>query len=423
MACLERGIRRQRRASNARGMAHVTKRGTSFCLRWRFAGRQQCCTFRGPSDAKAAAAKQFAEAQQHKVTSSQVYAAFDPALVRRRRAPLLRDWIERWLELKIDVSPATHAEYARILRTRVTHDLGALRVDEITRHEHLDPWKAALARELMPTGVKKHWTVLSQVMRDAVPHLRADNPLQRLPGRRGNGLPRELAHKACLLSGTEAGILIANCRASIRTLVMTALATGMRRGELLGLRVRDVDLGGPVPTVRIEQVLLRDGTFAGPKTTRSRRSVSLPSSHTEDLAVQIDGKAADELAFTAPDGGPWDMSNLRRRYWRPAVIEAQRCGQHRPRQLGSEAVSPCRCPGRLHVAPRFQDLRHSHVAYLIAAGWDFYTIQLRLGHASIKTTFDTYGHLLPHGEPARLAALDRLLPSDAGKPSVQDLRG
>jgi integrase len=61
--------------------------------------------------------------------------------------------------------------------------------------------------------------------------------------------------------------------------------------------------------------------------------------------------------------------------------------------------------------PRFHDLRRSHVAYLVAAGWDFYMIQLRLGHTSIKTTFDTYGHLLPHGERDRLRDLDALLPS------------
>jgi integrase len=79
----------------------------------------------------------------------------------------------------------------------------------------------------------------------------------------------------------------------------------------------------------------------------------------------------------------------------------------------------CRCPGRLHAAPRFHDLRHSHVAYLIAGGWDFYAIQLRLGHASIKTTFDIYGHLLPHGDRKRLARLDGLLPPIFSDSSAQ----
>jgi integrase len=67
-------------------------------------------------------------------------------------------------------------------------------------------------------------------------------------------------------------------------------------------------------------------------------------------------------------------------------------------------------PGRLRVRPRLQDLRHTHVAYLIGAGWDFLAIQLRLGHASIRTTFDVYGHLLPRGEQSRLIGLDRQMP-------------
>jgi integrase len=107
---------------------------------------------------------------------------------------------------------------------------------------------------------------------------------------------------------------------------------------------------------------------------------------------------------------------MRYRYWRLAVAAAQRCALHPPLPETVEkadplAVSACECPTRLHAAPRFHDLRHSHVAYLIAAGWAFYMIQLRLGYASIKTTFDTYGHLLPHGERNRLQALDERLPA------------
>jgi integrase len=68
---------------------------------------------------------------------------------------------------------------------------------------------------------------------------------------------------------------------------------------------------------------------------------------------------------------------------------------------------------------RFQDLRHTHVATLIEAGWDFYAIQLRIGHASIKTTFDVYGHRLAHGDLTRLHALDSLLP--CGNPAAADL--
>ena len=96
------------------------------------------------------------------------------------------------------------------------------------------------------------------------------------------------------------------------------------------------------------------------------------------LAVHAGGSA---LVFSAPNGGPIRRSNFRRRVWLPAV-EAS-VGQ------------PC----------TFHDLRHSHAALLVAQGEHPKVIQERLGHASIKTTLDTYGHLL---EGLDEAAADRL---------------
>ena len=63
--------------------------------------------------------------------------------------------------------------------------------------------------------------------------------------------------------------------------------------------------------------------------------------------------------------------------------------------------------------PHFHDLRHSRVAFLIDADWDFYAIQRRLGHASIKTTFDIYGHLLGYGDEQHLSQLELRLPTVA----------
>ncbi|MFI1996303.1 tyrosine-type recombinase/integrase [Actinoplanes sp. NPDC020271] len=280
-----------------------------------------------------------------------------------------------------------------------------------------------MARELAPAGVRKPWKVLSQVLRDAVPAWRDDNPLSCPHGQRGNGLPRPAPYEAAFLTGEQARILVDHCGPQLRGLVLAALGTGMRQGELLGLRAKDVDLHAARPVVRLERVLQRAGGFGVPKTARSRRTIALAASTLRLFACLIEDKQPDDLVFAAPQGGPWNPSNLRRRFWGPAVTDAQRCQAHPPRPAPSDrthrrAVSSCGCASRLHTGLRFHDLRHSHVAFLITAGWDLYVIQLRLGHASIKTTFDIYGHLLAYGEQDQLDSLERLLPPLATRPDV-----
>ena len=392
-------------------------------MRWRAGrgGKQHCCTFH--TKVKARAAQALADAHDHRISSDDVYLAVDPDRLgptRRRATPLLRDWIEQWLRLKIDVTPRTHAEYARILRRSVAVELGHLHVGDISRDLHLNPWKAQLAQRLKPASVRKHWTVLHQVMRDAIPRYRPDNPLARPAGHRGNGLPRLAKYHARFLTPDEADILVRHCSPECRGVVQAALGTGMRLGELLGLYAGAVVLDGDTPAVYVETTLLADGTIGEPKSESSRRAILLSPRMVTLFRHLTAGLRPDELVFTTPTGLPWDSHNFRRRYWRPSVAAAITCPHHANvpsgRSVGAQAAplpgGACRCPHRLRQTLRFQDLRHTHVGYLIDAGWDFYAIQLRVGHASIKTTFDIYGHRLAHGDRLGLQALDQRLPGD-----------
>ena len=219
-------------------MACIIARGSSFCVRWRASrgARQYCCTF--GSYTKALAAKLLAETHDHRLSNTEVYLAVDPdrgGLLGRRTTPLLRDWIEQWLQQKIDVAASTHAEYARLLRRSVAVDLGHIRIGDLSRDLHLNPWKARLAQRLKPATVRKHWTVLHQLIRGAIAHYRVDNPLARPLGRRDNGLPRLVKYRARFLTPQEADILVRHCSPECRGVVQAALGTGMRLGELLGL--------------------------------------------------------------------------------------------------------------------------------------------------------------------------------------------
>ncbi|MGH8945270.1 MAG: tyrosine-type recombinase/integrase [Acidimicrobiia bacterium] len=137
-----------------------------------------------------------------------------------------------------------------------------------------------------------------------------------------------------------------------------------------------------------------------PKSRASHRTISLDAHLAEDLAMHLTmyPPGPDGLVFTAPEGGPLHRTNFRRRIWQPAVR----------RSVGE----PC----------RFRDLRHTHVALLIEAGEDPKVIQERLGHASIRVTCDTYGHLFP-GRDERAAERLAALRDDARVGQVWARRG
>lgn len=107
-------------------------------------------------------------------------------------------------------------------------------------------------------------------------------------------------------------------------------------------------------------------SIRAPKTAASRRQIALPRQPGETLAQH---PSVDGYVFTSPGGAPLRRNNFRSRVFLPAV-----------RASVGEPM-------------RFHDLRHSHVAALIAQGEHPKVIQTRLGHSSIKITLDRYGHL------------------------------
>jgi len=104
---------------------------------------------------------------------------------------------------------------------------------------------------------------------------------------------------------------------------------------------------------------------------KSKAPTSLPEwlPETIDRHLTDHPPGPDRLIFTAPEGGPIRRNTFRSRFWLPAVADS--VGQ----------------------PMRFHDLRHSHVALLIAQGAHPAVIASRLGHTSVKTVLDVYGHL------------------------------
>ena len=147
-----------------------------------------------------------------------------------------------------------------------------------------------------------------------------------------------------------------------RALVLVAAYGGLRWGELVGLRVRRVDLLHGRVTVA-EQVAEVNGRLipGPPKTEAGRRTVTLPAVAAVALAEHLAEFAEpgpEGLVFPAPEGGYLRRSNFSRRSWRPAT-----------RAAGVEGL-------------RFHDLRHSAATLALAAGANTRELMERMGHTS-----------------------------------------
>jgi integrase len=177
-------------------------------------------------------------------------------------------------------------------------------------------------------------------------------------------------------------------------LYVLALTTGMRQGELLGLKWADVDLGAGVLAVRrtLQRQRGRGLVFEEPKTAKSRRSIRLSQRAIAALRAHHDRQAFDrraaggewqdqDLVFCDATGGPLDPSYQTATFKRATAV------------AGLSTI-------------RFHDMRHTAATILLSRGVYVKLVSELLGHATIVLTLDTYSHLIPamHGDAA--AAMD-----------------
>lgn len=175
-----------------------------------------------------------------------------------------------------------------------------------------------------------------------------------------------------------------------------AAMTGLRRGELCGLRWSDVALDTGVVTVR--QTVTAPGyrVTVGPvKTSRSRRAIDVDAGTVSVLRAQRTAQLEERMlmgggytdqgfVFAMPDGRPWHPDTITQAF---------------DRLVGTSGLPRI----RLH------DLRHTHASHALAAGVNAKVVSERLGHSSVSFTLDTYGHVLPGQQSAAAAAVAALV--------------
>lgn len=367
---------------------------TYYRVRYRRDGKQRSLTCYGPT------AREDAEEFARLLDlwgADRAWAHWNAHLEPGPHALTLDAWFDRHLAAMTNVTEGTRLTYRRTYDRVWSKPLGSLPLDAVTR-EHIAHVINELAATKSDKTVKNAYGVLATAFKVAV----ADGHLPETPCKR-IALPRRTEHEATemrFLTYDEWAQLYDALPAHYRPLFTFLVGTGCRWGEVEALQVRDVELI-PTPVVRVTKAAKWNASKAtreiGPtKTPESRRTVTLPPEVVAAIAPLLDGRKRTERLFLAPRGG-----ELRHRTvydeWRKAV---ERSGLEEP-------------------FPRIHDLRHTHVAWLIAAGIPLPVIKARLGHKEIATTIDRYGHLLPDLQHQAAAAAQAVMAGLSSRAAIE----
>ncbi|NIN67602.1 MAG: tyrosine-type recombinase/integrase, partial [Anaerolineae bacterium] len=303
----------------------------------------------------------------------------------------LRQWLSTYA--KPNTAPKTFSRYEQLVRVHLLPALGAIPLTKLRPLHVQDAYHGILEKGLSARTALQCHRVLREALQHAVKwHLLTHNPADAVEA------PRAPRYEIPALASEQVQrVLAAADETAYGTLVHTALLTGLRLGELLGLRWQDVDLeAGTLQVRQTCQWLPRQGfIFRQPKSHNSIRSVSLSRATVERLrqhrVEQIEERLAagmahgpDRLVFANPVGQPVHPSSLRQAWKRLA-----------------------QAAGLRHL--RFHDLRHAHASLLLQQGVHPKIVSERLGHSGVHITLDTYSHVLPSLQAEAAKRLDDLL--------------
>jgi integrase len=274
-----------------------------------------------------------------------------------------------WLGGRLGVRPTSAARDESYVRNHVVPAFGSMAVGRIQRAE-VQAWVKALSEGgLAPRTVRTCYRLLGAILAEAVEaRTISESPCRRIT------LPRVPNREQLYLTAEEVEHLVDVVNPLFRPLVYSAVYLGCRWGELVGLRKENLDLLRRQVRIvgTLEEIGGKPRYVEETKSAASRRNLSIPTFLVEVLAKHLADRNVTDLVFLGRDGGLLRRSPFRRRYWKPALEKAG-----------------------LEEALRFHDLRHTCAGLLIAQGAHPKEIQARLGHASITTTLNTYGHLWP----------------------------
>lgn len=272
-------------------------------------------------------------------------------------------------------------------RPQINHftDLDGKRIDRITTAT-VESFITAKQGEKISLGtLRKIMVTFNQIMAYAVRHRLIDyNPVRDAERPKATGKVGDTNEMKILSPDQIRALIEAEPSQEYRTLYLTAILTGARQGEILGLKWSDVDF--EKKQIRITRTFNHERFFE-PKTKGSIRKVDLAPLLVKELAAWklASGGKGEGLVFPSSDGTPLICHNMKNRHFFPALKKAE-------------------------IAPiRFHDLRHTYASLMLAQGENVKYIQTQLGHSSPTVTLNVYSHLLKETNQEAVCRLENTI--------------
>lgn len=318
----------------------------------------------------------------------------------------VKDYLERWLRDSVQnkARQTTVGNYRFLLEKHVIPVIGGIVLSKLQPMHiqslyrlKLESGRIDRSGGLSPTTVRRIHAVLHKAFATAVKwQLLPRNPADAVE------VPKPARTQMKYYNKSQVEKLLATVEddAFYHTLYLTAIMTGLRRGELLALRWQDINLESASASICRSLVQLSDGSlaFQFPKTEHGERNIALPQvvviafmQHREyqnkRKSDMGDSYQDQNLVFADELGNPIVPSTLLRHF--------------------KKSLANAKLP---HI--RFHDLRHTHATLMLAQGVHPKVVSERLGHGSIQITLDIYSHALPNLQAEAAKKLEQALFGD-----------
>lgn len=330
--------------------------------------------------------KRDAESFLSQVEVSKLKGAYiDRADARATVSELGADWLVRH---KAKVTASSHHSVDSAWRTHVQPRWGSYAVGAVHRRD-VEAWLLELGESRSHTTVARARDLLAGIFDDAM----EDNRVAKNPAR-GLTIKRKPIPDEVFLSHEQVEALA--LETSRPGLIRFLAYTGLRWGEAMALRVRNVDMQRRRINIREAVAEVNGRHVLGSVKSHERRTIAFPSFLDVEVQVACANKGAEDRLWTADDGGYLRPGNSQNGWFQGAV---KRCMKDDP---SFRRVTP-------------HDLRHTAASLAISAGANVKVVQRMLGHKSAKVTLDTYAALFPDDLDNVTDALSRQRAASIGR--------